>query len=97
MGQEIKNPDLSGKIRKKAEIPKKSSGSLTLGIFKIWTIFIFEPKFRRKIPKMKIKNKNLKRKKRKNLSFSSDKKLKTAEIRKNPEKTGNPHKKSFIF
>ena len=46
---------------------------------------------------MKIKNKNLKNKKIKNLSFSSDKKLKTGKIRKNPQKTGNPHKKSFIF
>ena len=53
MGQEIKNPDLSGKIRKKAEIQKKSSGSLTLGIFENWDNFFVlnlaeKPKNKRK-------------------------------------------------
>ena len=91
MGQEIKNPDLSGKIRKKAEIPKKSSGSLTLGIFKIWTIFIFEPKFRRKIPKMKIKNKNLKKKKKKKFIFFFGQEIKN---RRNPQKSGENRKSS---
>ena len=46
---------------------------------------------------MKIKKKNLKKKKRKNLSFSLDKKLKTGKIRIKPEKSGNPHKKIFHF
>ena len=91
MGQEIKNPDLSGKIRKKAEIPKKSSGSLTLGIFKIWTRFLVilaeKPKNKRK--KYKFFTKKI-------LSFFK-KKLGSQEIkiRINPDKTGKI-RKSFL-
>ena len=50
-GQEIKNPDLSGKIRKKAEIPKKIFWLIDLGNFQNLDNFIFEPKFRRKSQK----------------------------------------------
>ena len=43
---------------------------------------------------MKIKNKNLKKKKKKKFIFFFGQEIKN---RKNPQKTGNPHKKSFIF